>query len=135
MTPADTLAALEAGRLDAARFTHRDHVLTAWEMLRQEEFFAAAYRYASAIRRLAEGAGAPGKFSATITFAFLSLIAERMAASPDNAEAFLADNPDLLMPDVLTRLYSKDRLDTALGRRVALLPDRAVTRVADGAGL
>lgn len=124
MTPAEILAALEAGRLDAAQFTHRDHVLTAWEVLRHEEFFAAAHRYAAAIRRLAEAAGASQKYSATITFAFLSLIAERMAASADDAEAFLADNPDLLAPGVLAPFYSADRLASALGRRVALMPDR-----------
>lgn len=125
MTPAETLVALEADTLDASQFNHRDHVLTAWEVLRQDEFFAAAHRYASAIRRLAEGAGVPGKFFATITFAFLSLIAERMAASPDDAETFLASNPDLHSPDILTRLYSAERLGDTLGRRVALLPDRA----------
>ena len=133
MTPAETLAALEAGRLDAARFTHRDHILTAWEALRQDEFFAAAHRYASAIRRLAEAAGVPGKYSATITFAFLSLIAERMEASPGNAEAFLADNPDLLSPGVLAPFYSADRPISALGRRVALMPDRAATGGAQSA--
>ncbi|MCV2873785.1 hypothetical protein OEZ71_15915 [Defluviimonas sp. WL0050] len=133
MSPAKTLAALEAGTLDAARFTHRDHVLTAWEVLRQDEFFAAAHRYASAIRRLAVSAGVPGKFSATVTFAFLSLIAERMATSPDSAKEFLADNPDLLWPDVLTQLYSAERLETDLGRRVALLPDRASTGTAPAA--
>ncbi len=125
MTPGETLAALEAGRMDAAQFSHRDHVLSAWELLRQEEFFAAAHRYAAAIRRLAEAAGAPGKYSATITFAFLSLIAERMDASADDAETFLADNPDLLAPGVLAPLYSADRLASALGRRVALMPDRS----------
>ncbi|MCU9847987.1 hypothetical protein OEZ60_08205 [Defluviimonas sp. WL0024] len=130
MTPAETLAALETGTLDPAGFTHRDHVLTAWEALRRDDFFIAACRYASAIRRLAQSCGRPEKYSATITLAFLSLIAERMEPASDDAERFLAENPGLLAAGILEHYYSAERLASARGRRVALLPDRAGQRVA-----
>lgn len=124
MSPTETLAALDAGTLDPAAFTHRDHVLAAWEALRQEEFFAAADRFATGLRLLTERAGVPEKYSATVTLAFLSLIAERMEGVGGDPDAFLAANPDILSGDALSARYSAERLAAPRGRRVALLPDR-----------
>ena len=125
MTPSETLAALDAGTLEPASFGHREHVLAAWEALRQDEFFAAAARYASGLRGLAARAGVPEKYSATVTLAFLSLIAERMQGETGDAEAFLAANTDLMRGDALAARYSPERLAAPNARRIALLPDRA----------
>ncbi|MFC2969888.1 hypothetical protein [Acidimangrovimonas pyrenivorans] len=116
-----TLEAFDAAEIDPAAFSHRDHLAVAFEALRQDEFFAASARIARGLRGLAAKAGAPEKYSATITLAFISLVAERMQEGQD-FDAFLAANPELLN-GALKRLYSSQRLADPRGRSVALLPD------------
>lgn len=116
--------AFEARELDNRQFGHRDHVAVAFDMLRTYDFIKAAARYSDSIKALAIQAGQPKKFNATITLAFLSLIAERMEAAGDlDYEDFIAGNPDLLSKDVLSRWYSPQRLRSDLARSVFLLPD------------
>jgi hypothetical protein len=65
----------------------------------------------------------PEKFNATVTFAYMSVIAERMQSAPaESAENFIAANPEILSGNVLSR-YSKARMQSDLARNVALLPD------------
>ena len=119
-----TLRRLTDGTLDPAAFGHRDHVGVAYEALQQGDFFEATGRVAAGIRALAARAGAPDKFNATITWAFMSLIAERMLTSDcAGAEDFIRRNPDLSDGSVLARWYSKRRLTSDHARAVALLPD------------
>ena len=120
----DLLTRFEGGDIDPATFTHADHLRAAYHMLRAHEFFEAAHRYAAALRALTLRAGAPEKFSATVTLGFLSLIAERMEAhDPGDADAFVDANPDLTAGALAAR-YSPERLGSALARRAVLLPDR-----------
>lgn len=122
----DLARAFEDGRLEAEGFAHRDHIGVAWQMLTDHEFLEASRRYAGSLRSLANRAGVPEKFNMTITMAFMSLIAERIAQAPEGPfETFLADNPDLTSHDLLDRWYSKDRLKTDLARSAFLMPDRA----------
>lgn len=122
-----TLEALTSGNLDPDNFRHRDHIGVAYEALSRHDFFEAAARVASSIRKMAEMAGAPEKFNATITWAFLCLIAERMATTAHrDAEDFIAQNPDLTSGNVLKPWYSDQRLKSNLARSVVLLPDRAL---------
>ena len=67
-----------------------------------------------------------GKYNATITITFLSLIAERRSQS-DSSDlgSFLASNPDLLEKDVLKGWYSEERLNSPLAREQFLLPNKA----------
>ena len=70
----------------------------------------------------------PGLYHATITTAYLTLVAERMAAGPEAPwEAFAAAHGDLLRwkPSVLDGYYSADRLWSDLARRQFLMPDLA----------
>ncbi len=114
----------EIGELDPAAFKHTDHVAVAYEMLGAYEFLEACNKYASSISALAERAGAPKKFNATITLAFLSLIAERMASGEyKNYEEFIAQNQDLRSKNVLERWYSPERLNCDTARAVFLMPD------------
>lgn len=122
MTP--TLEALDAGRLDPAGFRHRDHIALGYEALRQDDFFTASARIARGLRELAEKAGVPEKFNATITHAFMSLIAERMREG-ETVEAFVARNRDLVNGAALRSRYSAERLGEWRARRVALMPDIA----------
>jgi hypothetical protein len=130
---ADKLQALCDGVLDPEDFSHRDHVGIAFAALDRYGFFDGLAMVAEGLRGLARKAGAEDKFNATVTLAFVSLIAERMlAAEYPDAEAFLRDNPDLLRRDLLSRWYSRERLASPVARATALLPDRCPQ--AGGAG-
>jgi len=127
MKPARALSDLtrrfEARTVDAAAFRHAEHVRVAYDLLANYAFLDATTLYATGIRRLAEMAGAPQKFNMTITCAFLSLIAERMARDDGGScEEFLARNPDLLSKDLLAHWYAPDRLHSEIARTVFLMP-------------
>lgn len=111
--------------INASDFHHVDHIRVAYAMLNKYHFVDACARYASTIRAMAESVGVPEKFNATITFAFLSLIAERKARTVyADIESFLASNPDLLNRDVLSSWYTRQRLTSPTARNQFLLPDR-----------
>lgn len=120
---------LAAGSLQPQGFSHRAHLGTAYEILCRHEVFEGMAIYARGLRRLTEAAGVPEKFNATVTLAFLSLTAERMAQGdyPDT-NAFLDGNADLLQPGVLGRYFPAETLASDLARRVPVL----VPRNADG---
>ena len=114
----------EACSIDAGSFSHADHVGVAYDMLRRYDFLDASIRYSNSIRTIAANAGAARKFNTTITLAFLSLIAERIETTAHvSYEEFLEKNPDLFEPDVLTKWYSTDRIESDLARAVFLMPD------------
>ncbi|GHD99477.1 hypothetical protein U879_08140 [Defluviimonas sp. 20V17] len=124
--PSGITQAFEAGSVDAAAFHHEQHVRVAFDLLRKYDFIDAAATYAKGLRAIAASAGAPEKFNLTITYAFLSLIAERLAASPDATfEAFVSQNPELLSKHLLEQWYGRERLRGPLARSVFLLPQGA----------
>lgn len=121
---------LAEGRLQPEGFTHRAHLGVAYEILSRHEVFEGMAIYARGLRHLTEAAGVPEKFNATVTLAFLSLTAERMAQGgyPDT-DAFLDGNADLLRPGVLGRYFPADILASDLARRVpVLVPQDAGSR-------
>jgi hypothetical protein len=114
----------EARSIEPAAFGHVDHVAVALEMLGRYPFVEACSRYAETIKAMAEGVGAPEKFNATITIAFMSLIAERRERSATkDLIAFLDESPELLDRNLLKQWYSNERLHSTLARRQFLLPD------------
>ena len=107
-----------------SEFPHRDHVRIAFEMLQRHDFPETVLHFSRTLRAMAEKAGRPEAFHQTITIAFLSLIAERMAgAGASDFAAFARANPDLLEKTLLTRWYSAPRLASAVARRTFLLPE------------
>lgn len=117
------LADLRAGTLRPDGFTHRDHLGVAWEALSAHEFFTAVGLVAAGLRGLTLRAGVPEKYNATVTFACMSGVAERMAADPHpDAESFLAANGEHLTLRALMAAYRDERWTGPLARRVALLP-------------
>ncbi|MEM1200370.1 MAG: hypothetical protein AAGI06_13780 [Pseudomonadota bacterium] len=123
----DLTRLFEAGDMNPSEFSHRDHVAVAYDMLSAYEFLDACGRYAATIRALAERAGAPMKFNTTITVAFLSLIAERMAMGDYvSFEDFIANNADLESKQMLDSWYSPERLHCDMAREVFLLPNPAL---------
>jgi hypothetical protein len=119
-----TLDALGAGLIDAADFGHDAHLRVAFEAVNAHEFFDALARVAHGLRALAESAGVPEKFNATVTLAFVSLVAERARTGGyTDFDAFLSANADLRGNAILNGYFSAPRLATALAREVALMPD------------
>ena len=112
-----------AHAIDNTNFHHTDHVRVAFDLLHQHDFIDAACLYAKGIRTIAANAGAPQKFNLTITYAFMSLIAERMHPDQDcDFEGFVAANPDLMSKEALYKWYGTERLHTDTARSVFLLP-------------
>lgn len=125
MSPQALLQCFDEGTLDPAAFSHRDHAIVAWQALSEDEFFQASTRVARGLRQLTVIAGVPEKFNATITHAFMSMIAEQKARSEaGDAETFLQENPGVLDSGFLKLRYTEGRLSSDLARQVALLPDR-----------
>jgi len=115
----------EGGTLDAEGFTHVDHIGVACSMLRKYGFLNAASRYGTALQAVAGKAGVPEKFNTTLTLAFLSILAERMADTPhESFEEFMEKNPDLVSRSLLAGWYSDERLGSAQARQTFLMPDR-----------
>jgi len=126
MEYSELLSQFEAFEVDPAEFGHRQHVQVAYEILHKYNFLEASTKYSFAINRIATKAGAPEKFHVTITFAFLSLIAERIHETEQtNFEEFLAQNQDLLFRNILDKWYSNEQLKSEFARTHFLLPDRA----------
>ena len=121
----DVLLAMDAGTLAPQDFDHQAHIAVAFEALREGDFFTASKRIADGLKRLTAAAGAPEKFNATITQAYMSVIAEAMHhGEAQDAETFLVQNPDLLVGAFLKEKFSAACLSSDLARKVALLPDR-----------
>lgn len=126
------LQAFEAREVDPSTFGHADHVRVAYDMLNKYGFMDAALKYGENIDAIATKAGAAGKFNTTITFAFMSLIAERMALDKPVDQAadqagdyddFIFRNQDLLSKDMLGKLYSPGRLQSNTACKIFLMPD------------
>ena len=92
-----TLEALLNGTLEADAFSHRDHIIVAYEALERADFFTALGQIADGLARL--------------------------ATDYEGAEDFVRRNPDLLTGAPLKRHYSSARLTSDISRQVALLPD------------
>ena len=126
MSNEDTVEQFQRFKISTPKFGHKEHVEIAYEMLCKYEFVDACARYARTIRAIAVQHGAAEKYNATLTFAFMSVIAERKSLMEGgDLEQFLADNPDLLDKNVLMNWYSEERLTSAKARVQFLLPDRA----------
>ena len=126
----DALRAFLHGETDPKSFRHEDHVRMAYEILsRHANFIDAATAYASSLRKIAARAGNANAYHETITLAFLSLIAERLAAdSYESFDQFARVNADLLDKGTLSRWYSAERLGSAVARATFVLPLQKAVR-------
>ncbi len=110
---------------DPKEFDHGAHIYMAWQYLRAYELGEAGDRFTSALKRITKAVRAPKKYHATISWFYMTIIAERMASNEsDNWNAFRVRNPDLFDGDELLRTYyDSDILDADHARRVFVLPN------------
>ncbi|HEV2650485.1 MAG TPA: hypothetical protein VGU69_04440 [Rhizomicrobium sp.] len=109
-------------RGEVEEFHHADHVWMAFEILKRHDFLDAAKAYAAGLKQIAARGGQPSAFHMTITVAFLSLVAERMAQHADYP-SFAAANPDLFDKRILARWYPSSRLQSEIARATFILPE------------
>jgi hypothetical protein len=124
----ELLARFQDGSMPDGAFHHEQHVRVAWTFVRRYGMPDALGRFSAALRRFAEAKGKPGLYHETITWAYLLLIAERVArgTGDDSWDRFADANADLLTwkPSLLDRYYAPGTLQSELSRRTFLMPDR-----------
>jgi hypothetical protein len=122
------MEAFEAGRIANTEFHHGDHVRMAWTYLREYGFPGGAERFVTALQRFAAANGKPQLYHATITWAYLVTIFDRMESGESlvgSWESFAAANPDLLTwkPSIIDALYRPETIASVHAKRVFVLPD------------
>ena len=122
------VAAFEGCTLSPADFHHRQHLQVAWWLLRSGPPLPAMERFVDGLRRYATHIGKPEVYHATITWAYLLLVNERLErGGRDRAWlAFERDHGELFDRALLHRYYAPATLASPLARRVFLFPDAAV---------
>ena len=126
MTDDHFVEAFELGNLLPADFDHRAHLRAAYCLARRRPFLEACIAMRDGVRGIAGRAGRPGLYHETITVAFMSIVAQRLAADPGVAwDDFAAAHPDLSDRALLGRWYSREALDSPQARVQFVLPDVA----------
>lgn len=121
----DCFAELMTTVMDGAdRFGHRQHVQLTWLAVLRCGTSRAVDVVSHGIRRTARYAGAPQKYNATVSRAWVELVghhaAHRHAADFDS---FAKHNPELLDKRLLTRFYRTSTLASAAAKGGWVPPD------------
>ncbi|GAA3012803.1 hypothetical protein [Streptosporangium longisporum] len=118
----------------AERFGHREHVHLTWLAVRRHGVPAAVDLISDGIRRTARYAGAPQKYNATVSRAWVELVGHHVAESgEDDFTAFADRHPALLDKRLLTRFYRPATLAGPRARTGWVEPDLAPFPRLDGA--
>ena len=126
MTDDDFHDAFEAGNLLPAEFDHVAHLRAAFCLVRRRPFLEACIAMRDGLRDIARRAGRPGLYHETITVAFMSIVAQRVADRPDVAWSdFVATHPDLMERALLSRWYSRETLESDVARARFVMPEAA----------
>ena len=125
----ELIEAFEGGRIANTDFHHANHVRMAWTYLHEYGFPAGAERFVTALQRFAAANGKPQLYHATITWAYLVTIFDRMQNGESLAgswESFAATNADLLTwkPSIIDAFYRPETIASAHAKRVFVLPNR-----------
>lgn len=105
-------------------FGHRQHLELAWRYLEQHEPQEARVLLADAIRKVAAAHGAPDKFHATITHAWVQCVAvHRQRWGAESFDEFIERNGALLDATLLERHFSRRLLASAGARSAIAEPD------------
>ncbi|MFI6920801.1 hypothetical protein ACIBIZ_12685 [Nonomuraea spiralis] len=110
----------------AERFGHRQHVQLTWLAVRGYGTSAAVDLVSDGIQRTARYAGAPQKYNATVSRAWVELVGHHAGESdtPD-FDAFADRNPALLDKKLLARFYRSSTLASDPARTGWVEPDLA----------
>ena len=112
----------------AAGFGHRQHVQLTWLAVRRYGTAIAITLVSDGIQRTARYAGAPQKYHATVSRAWVELVghhATEEEPGPDDFDGFLGQNPALLDKRLLTRFYRSSTLAGEQARTGWVEPDLA----------
>jgi hypothetical protein len=110
----------------AQRFGHRQHVHLTWLAVRSCGTPRAIALVSEGIRRTARYAGAPQKYHATVSRAWVELVGHHVDADPDaDFDAFVELNTALLDKRLLTRFYRSATLAAEPARDGWVEPDLA----------
>jgi len=106
-------------------FGHREHIHLAYVAVRRYGATRAPGVMAAWIRHLAAYQRAPQKFHATVTRAWVELVAHHMAGAPAGPDfaTFAASYPPLFDKRLLTRHYSSRALASPTAKAGWLEPD------------
>ena len=125
MTDSEFLSAFEAATLPPQAFDHCAHLRAACLYLSGRPFLEACIAMRDSLRRYAAHIGKAGLYHETITVAFMSVVAERLAAAPGLSwEALLARHPELCERGLLERYYEPGRLASEAARARLVLNER-----------
>lgn len=107
-------------------FGHREHIHLTWLTVQRVGMPAAIALVSDGIQRTARYAGAPQKYHATMSRAWVELVSHHAAEHdrPDFAD-FAERNPALLDKRLLARFYRSTTLASSQARIGWVEPDRA----------
>jgi hypothetical protein len=108
----------------ADRFGHRQHIHLTWLAVRRHGTGAAITLVSEGIQRTARYAGAPQKYHATISRAWVQLVGDHMAGD-DDFGAFADRCPALLDKRLLARHYRSSTLASPAAKSGWVEPDLA----------
>jgi hypothetical protein len=127
----EVVRAFEERRTLTGSLSHREHVMIAWHYARTRPAPQALAELARGIQELAVALGKEGLYHETLTWAWFSVIRERMERVGVDAtwEEFAAAAEDILAGRALEPYYDPAVLESPLARRVFIMPGNR----ADGA--
>ena len=113
----------------ATRFGHREHVRLTWLAVRRHGVAEAVGVVSEGIQQTARYAGAPQKYNATVSKAWVELVGhhveEERTDDIDDFDVFAARNPALFDKRLLLRFYRPATLATPAARVGWVEPDVA----------
>ncbi|HJR54807.1 MAG TPA: hypothetical protein VJ982_13975 [Gemmatimonadota bacterium] len=121
---ADVVRAFEKRRTLTGSLSHREHVMIAWHYARTRPAPQALVELVQGIQELAVALGKESLYHETLTWAWFSVIRERIERVGVDAswEEFAAAAEDILSGRALEPYYDRAVLASDLARRVFLMP-------------
>src|SRR5580698_10430034 len=124
----ELLSKFEDTSLPFSEFRHEEHLRVAFLYLRRHALLEVLERFPAALQRYAAAHGKTGLYHQTISWAFLFIVHERMAAGgkTETWADFAARNSDLFAGKnaVLGKYYRDNTLLSPEARERFLMPDR-----------
>jgi hypothetical protein len=126
MNDDELIAAIDGKSLPLSAFTHTEHVHLAWSCLRRWSLLLAMREFRRLLIAYATHNGKPNLYHETVTFAYLLLVQERMARTPQLTEwsTFAREHADLLSwrNGPFFKLYPAEILTDPAARAHFVLP-------------